>query len=162
LARQIDEARAAFAALVAPAEYGPGKWRLEGQDLIQEGLGNTRLFFGSRNWTDYTFEVQGKKTGGAGGFLVLFRAANPPHHFHLQVGGGRNRQHAVECQVDDRPGPVGEPAPGSVEAGRWYGLRVDVRGQWVRCSVDGRLVLEAPLERYPRGQVGLGSSGAAV
>jgi hypothetical protein len=163
LARQLEELRAEFAALVAPVEYGSGKWRRDGQELVQENLdGDARLFFGSRNWTDYTFEVEAQKTGGAEGFVVLFRAANPRNLYRFTAGGQANRRHAVECEVDDRPSAVGEPAAGSVEAGRWYRLRVEARGQQVRCSVDGRVVLECRNERYPRGQVGLGSSATAV
>src|SRR5262249_4709947 len=161
VSRQLQELQAEFAALVAPVEYGSGRWRHDGPALVQEDPhAEARLFFGSRNWTDYSFEVEAQKTGGAGGFLVLFRVMNPRNFCRLTVGG--DQQHSVEYEVDDRPSRVGEVAAGSVEIDHWYRLRVEVRGRHVTCSIDGRVVLECHNERYPRGQVGLGTSAASV
>ena len=59
------------------------------------------------------------------------------------VGGWGNQQHAV--QVADAV--VGEQTPGTIETGRWYDLKIEVRDRTVRGYLDGALVQERTLPR---------------
>ncbi|MGC8990781.1 MAG: alpha-L-arabinofuranosidase C-terminal domain-containing protein, partial [Verrucomicrobiia bacterium] len=40
----------------------------------------------------------------------------------------------------------GRHVPGSIETGRWYDVKVEVKGQSIRCYLDGKLVHDV---RYP-------------
>jgi hypothetical protein len=167
LAERLTRRRAAlwaeFAALVAPAEYGPGRWHESGGEMVQEGLGaDVRLYFGSPNWADYTVEVEAQKVRGAEGFLVLVRARDNRNAFWCRLGGRAGRGHLIEREVDARRAVVAERRAGRVVPGRWYRLRVEVRGPRLRCWVDGRLAAACRDESHPRGRVGLGSWGTAV
>jgi alpha-L-arabinofuranosidase len=62
------------------------------------------------------------------------------------VGGWGNRLHAV--QVADAV--VGEQTAGSVDAGRWYDVKIEVRGRTVRGFLDGALIQERTLPRIDR------------
>jgi hypothetical protein len=166
LTRRHDEVSAEFAALVAPAEYGAGRWRTEGSELVQEGLAeDVRVYFGSPNWTDCTIEVEAQKVRGSAGFLVLARVPDYHNAFWFHAGRDAGRRHIIEREVDDRRTVISESSAGPatrIEPGRWYRLRLEARGPRFRFWVDDRLVAECCDDSHPRGRVGLGSSGTAV
>jgi WD40 repeat protein/tetratricopeptide (TPR) repeat protein len=146
-----------------------GSWRVEGKELVQEtsespcvGL----LTFGDTKWQDYTVELE-TQIGAAGGEVgVLFHAAND-HDFMAALLGGwdsrpgiwnveRIQRHAVAAFERDRLQRVTGPVLlGKLDPGRWYRVRLQVRGAKATLFLDGKRVLEA--EELPRdqGQVGL-------
>ncbi|HLX70827.1 MAG TPA: alpha-L-arabinofuranosidase C-terminal domain-containing protein, partial [Verrucomicrobiae bacterium] len=50
------------------------------------------------------------------------------------IGGWNNTQNAVES------GSTLDGKPGRIETGRWYDIRIDVRGNRVKCFLDGNLI----------------------
>ncbi|HJN14378.1 MAG TPA: hypothetical protein QGH10_02745, partial [Armatimonadota bacterium] len=55
-----------------------------------------------------------------------------------------------------------EVRPASVETGRWYDVRVSVRGDTIQCYLDGDLIHEVTHDLYQWGGVGLGSWATAA
>jgi alpha-L-arabinofuranosidase len=118
-----------------------GAWQAQGgvyrQTSTAEGV---RSVAGDPGWTDYTYSVQARKTGGAEGFLVLFRVRDDANWYWWNVGGWDNTRHAIEKSAGGSKSILGAEVPGHVETGRWYDLRVEVRGNHIRCYLDGKLV----------------------
>ncbi len=104
---------------------------------------NCRAVIGDARWTDYTFTVKARKLGGAEGFLILFRVQDDANWIWWNVGGWGNSHSALERASDGGKGILGENAPLTVETGRWYDVRVEVKGKSIRCFMDGSLVTEA-------------------
>lgn len=62
------------------------------------------------------------------------------------IGGWGNRLHAIQAA----DAVVGGQTPGSIEPGRWYDIRIEVRDRTVRGFIDGVLVQERTLPRVDR------------
>jgi alpha-L-arabinofuranosidase len=124
---------------------GTQGWRLLGGDwkavngvLRQNGTANdVRAVTGDKAWTDYTYSLKARKLGGAEGFLILFNVQNDAEKSWWNIGGWSNDHHAVEMG-----GVVSNEVKGSVETGRWYDIRVEVKDSHVRCFLDGKLLHE--------------------
>lgn len=86
------------------------------------------------------FEVRARKTGGNEGFLVVFGANGEGRRCWWNVGGWRNTRHAVEKHASRNSVERLAESKGTVEAGRWYDLRVEIAPGSIRCFLDGRLV----------------------
>ena len=95
--------------------------------------------------SDYTVSLKARKISGREGFIIPVGLADG-RRVQWNVGGWGNRLHAV--QVADAV--VGEQTPGTIETGRWYDLKIEVRGRTVRGFLDGALVQERTLPRIDR------------
>lgn len=89
--------------------------------------------------TNYTLTLRARKTGGAEGFLIGFRARDNANYFWWNLGGWGNTRHAVEKSSAGAMERVGGEREGRIETGRWYDVRVEVAGNRVRCFLDGEL-----------------------
>lgn len=89
-----------------------------------------------------TIALKARKISGAEGFLVLAGTADG-RRVQWNVAGWNNTQSAVQAES----AIVGRAVPGTIETGRWYDLRLEVRDRTVRGYLDGRLVNEATLPR---------------
>ncbi|HUT01208.1 MAG TPA: family 16 glycoside hydrolase, partial [Phycisphaerae bacterium] len=139
---------------------GLGKWSLRGEVYAQtDGRADCRSFAPLADWTDYTYEVRARKTGGAEGFLILFRVKDREHFYWWNIGGWSNSRHALET----RPRREGFPSrPGRLKTGTWYDVKVDVRGPRIRCYLDGKLIHDVKRATYPAGGIGLGTWSTQV
>jgi alpha-L-arabinofuranosidase len=126
-----------------------GNWQAEDGVYRQTSPAvDIRSVAGDPNWTDYTLSLKARKTGGAEGFLVMFRVQDDANWYWWNVGGWNNTQHAIEHSVGGAKSIAGEVIPGRIETGRWYDLRVEVQGPRIRCYLDGTLVHDV-VERAP-------------
>ncbi len=108
--------------------------RVQGGNIICDAqLGDT-----------YAIELQAVKTGGGEGFLVIFGYADDQNYLWWNLGGWGNSQHAVEQTVNGTRHTLAA-APGHLEEGREYNVRIEVDGVHVRCLLDGQLVHEFSL-----------------
>ena len=115
---------------------GSGEWKFAGGVISQSKLDeNIRAVFGDKKWTDYTLSLKARKLGGAEGFLVLFNVKNDNGKSWWNIGGWGNKRHSVEMG-----GVMGEPVEGSIETGRWYDIRVELKGSNIKCYLDGKLI----------------------
>jgi alpha-L-arabinofuranosidase len=93
-----------------------------------------RALTGEKSWTDYTLTLKARKISGREGFLVLFHIASDEDRVWWNIGGWNNTQNAVES------GSTLDGKPGHIDTGRWYDIRIDVRGNRVKCFLNGNLI----------------------
>jgi len=105
---------------------------------------NLRATTGDDTWRDTTLTLKARKLAGAEGFLVFFGAGDGAQG-RWNLGGWGNTGHGL-----DLPGTVLPRVPGAIETGRWYDVRVELRGTTVKCYLDGRLVQEATRGSFDR------------
>jgi alpha-L-rhamnosidase len=116
-----------------------GDWKVQDGALRQTGGGNDiRAITGDPRWTDYTYTLKARKTGGAEGFLIIFGQENESEKSWWNIGGWQNTKHAIQMSGDNI-----HMMNGSIETGRWYEIKVEVKGSGVKCYLDGKLVQEA-------------------
>jgi alpha-L-arabinofuranosidase len=114
---------------------GDGSWKVENGALQQTTQNEfVRALAGDKSWTDYTLELKARKLAGAEGFMILFHVQNDDDRTWWNLGGWGNTQDAVEW------GGTLDGKPGSIETGRWYDVKLEVKGQSVACYLDGQLV----------------------
>ena len=115
---------------------GGGEWKVQDGALRQSGSReNIRAVAGNKDWADYTYSLKARKLGGAEGFLILFGVRDDNQKAWWNLGGWGNNRHAVEMG-----GVVGNEVPGKIETGRWYDIRVEVKGDHIQCYLDGKLM----------------------
>ena len=148
----------AFEALsLAGWRQAAGEWAVTDGLVRQTSLEpNCLLLSPPLDVPDYVFEVEGRKTGGEEGFLVLFRVSSDSDFYWWNVAGWRNREHGIERKGSHGATVLARVA-GNVEPGRWYRLRVAVQGDLIRCWLDGELIQEAWDATFADGGVGLGT-----
>lgn len=118
-----------------------GSWEVKAGALRQTGPGqDRRALAGDPAWRDYTLTLKARKLGGAEGFLVLFHVRDDDNWLWWNVGGWGNSQHAIEQCADGGKSTLGPSVRGSVETGRWYELRVELKGPEIRCFLDGQQI----------------------
>jgi GH43 family beta-xylosidase/alpha-L-arabinofuranosidase len=88
---------------------------------------------------DYTINLRARKTGGAEGFLIGFRAADAANFYWWNLGGWNNTRDGVEKSSGGTKSLVGGDRAGGIELNRWYDLRIEAVGNRGRCYLDGVL-----------------------
>ena len=123
-----------------------GEWSIE-KGVIAQTSGATPSFMALDNEADvtnvanYTLELKAKKTSGAEGFLINF-GVKGNNFYWWNLGGWGNTQNAIEKGVLKGDKSQFDIKPGSLETGKWYNLKVVVRGENVQCFIDGVLSQE--------------------
>lgn len=119
-----------------------GKWNADNGVYRQDDARSedVRAVAGSPQWQNYTLTLQARKLSGAEGFLVMFRVRDDSNWYWWNIGGWNNTLHAVEKMTNGAKSLVTAQTPGSVETGRWYDIKIDVRGNHIQCFLDGKLV----------------------
>ncbi|KIH99097.1 alpha-N-arabinofuranosidase [Streptomonospora alba] len=115
-----------------------GNWAVEDGAYVQtETSGeNTMVTAGDSDWNDYDLEVTATKREGAEGFLVGFGVQGTGDYYWWNLGGWNNTQSAVERASDGAKSLVVADDT-TVEAGRAYDVRIEVRGREVTLYLDG-------------------------
>ncbi|MBN1507820.1 MAG: DUF1080 domain-containing protein [Sedimentisphaerales bacterium] len=141
-------------------ENSVGLWRIEGDEIVQAGMGtDQRLLFGDASWTDYEYTLEAQKTGGAEGFLILFRIAGPNQFYWYNIGGWGNQYHQLEKAFGRQRNPVGPQVRERIDTGKWYRIRVRCEGNRSQVWIDDKQVLDYTDARSPHlsGRVGVGT-----
>ncbi len=113
-----------------------GDWKAQDGVLRQNSMAdNVRAVTGDKSWSDYTYSLKARKLGGAEGFLILFRVQNDHEKAWWNLGGWGNVRHAIELG-----GVIGNEVPGRIETGRWYDIRIELKGANIQCYLDGKLI----------------------
>jgi alpha-L-arabinofuranosidase len=113
-----------------------GNWSVQEGILLQSSLAeNVRAVAGDKAWTNYAYSLKARKVSGAEGFLILFGVQDQSRKSWWNIGGWGNRRHAIEMG-----GIVGSAVPGRIETGRWYDIRIELKGRSIKCYLDGELI----------------------
>ena len=93
---------------------------------------------GDSTWTDYSFSLKARKISGDEGF-ILYALCNGGNQCIWNIGGWGN---SVDVLMQDRDAArvdLGKRRDFQVATGRWYDIRIAVKGGRVRCFLDGEL-----------------------
>jgi len=116
-----------------------GQWQVVDGALRQTGTQeDARALTGDPNWSDYTLTLKARKLSGKEGFLIHFAAPGDETKSWWNLGGWDNTRHGLEV-----PNGASPSVAGQIETGRWYDIRIEVRGPNVKCYLDGKLVQQA-------------------
>lgn len=117
-----------------------GEWSVEDGRLRQsEEATNIRAYAGDPEWGDYTLSLRARKLGGAEGFMIYFGAGGQGMG-HWNLGGWNNTLHGLSI-----PGLPVAQRPGEIETGRWYDIRIELRGAEIAAYLDGERLQTASL-----------------
>jgi alpha-N-arabinofuranosidase len=119
-----------------------GTWVVEDGVYRQKDPVVAWSYFGKEDWNNVTVTLKARKLKGAEGFLISAGYADG-RRVQFNVGGWGNTQHAI--QVGDAI--TGGAVRGSVEEGRWYDIKIEVRNRHIRAYLDGQLIKEVALAR---------------
>jgi alpha-L-arabinofuranosidase len=105
---------------------------------------NLEATFGDDAWRDTTLTLKARKLAGQEGFLIFFGAGDGAQG-RWNLGGWGNHEHGL-----DVPGTILQRIPGTIETGRWYDVRIESRGDRVKCYLDGKLLQETTRGSFDR------------
>lgn len=93
----------------------------------------------------YTIECTARKDGGPEGFIIVFNYVDAQNYCWLNFGTGGNTQYAIE-QISDKGKILTATRPGSVDTGKWYGVKLTVAGDNVKAWLDDELIFDEMLK----------------
>jgi alpha-L-arabinofuranosidase len=121
-----------------------GDWAIQDGTLQQTANSeNCYATTGDPGWTDYTYTLKARKLAGAEGFLILFHYQNSDNFLWWNIAGWGNTRTQIEQVRHGTKNPLGPSVPLSIETGRWYDIRVELKGRSVQCFLDDKLILTA-------------------
>ena len=113
-----------------------GVWKVEGGIVTQTSSGaDSSIVVGDPAWRDYTLELKARKLSGPEGFLIAFGLPDERTRARWNLGGLANTGYGLEFD-----GLSDTRVPGSIETGRWYDIRIELKGAAVKCWLDGKLI----------------------
>ena len=133
-----------FASDAAGWKPAGGEWKVQDGAYRQMRLEpDDRSVAGDPAWTDYTLSLKGRKLSGAEGFLIMVHVADHDNFAWWNLGGWGNSKHAIEVATGGSKSHMGADVTGKIETGRWYDIRIELKGRAVKCFLDGKLVHDA-------------------
>jgi alpha-L-arabinofuranosidase len=113
-----------------------GAWNVADGAIRQTGAEQpAQIFFGKPDWADYTLTLKARKISGAEGFLISFAAQRDSEKSWWNIGGWGNLRSGIELG-----GQSLDEKRCRVETGRWYDIKVELKGDQVKCWLDGKLM----------------------
>ncbi len=135
--QSVDAAKA----LGAKAEIRSGRWLVEGTELVQASADRDQMsivLFGHPGWIDYDLTFEMKSDQGTGAANVIYRATQLGKRAHVFVIPAK----PDECWIEVWPEGGHDGDPGfegpdrfSFVKGKWFPVRVRVRGNQSVCSI---------------------------
>jgi alpha-L-arabinofuranosidase len=118
---------------------GRGVWTVADGRYTQSDAAaeNTMVTAGDPTWRDYDLNVKATKQSGREGFLVAFGVKDTNNYYWWNLGGWNNTQSAVEKAEGGGKSTLISNGT-TVETGREYDLKVQVRGRTVTLFLDGQ------------------------
>jgi len=127
-----------------------GKFKVSDGKLCQTNTTTTSTttgtvaYYGSKDWSNYTYTVEATKLSGAEGFLIPFVVQDKNEHYFWNIGGWNN---TVSCLQQVSGGTKSDQVAGTVkncviETGKTYTLKVVVTDTKVKCYIDDKLYVD--------------------
>jgi alpha-L-arabinofuranosidase len=128
-----------------------GTWTTENGNLAQtSGSDNCRIITNFPDWTDYTYHLRARKNGGREGFLVLFHVRDDKNYLWWNLGGWKNVRTAFESVTNGTQTVLGENSDVTIDEGRWYDIRLEIKGRNIRAFLDNKLIADVNDNLSPR------------
>ena len=70
----------------------------------------------------------------------MFHAENRNDYLQWNVGGWGNTRSAIQRHLDGSIDELGKATDTTVETGRWYDIRIELRGTEIKCYLDDKLI----------------------
>ena len=135
---------------------GPG-WVIKDDAVtLRACASNSQLRFGNPEWEDYDINLSARRDDGSEGFVVMFRVGEDDY-YGVSFGGGGNKEHRVE-KNGKTMGKL--HAPGLIEKGRWYQVRIACRGTSFTVWLDDTKLFEFEDKEHPLLRGGIGFNTA--
>ncbi|MFE2754556.1 alpha-L-arabinofuranosidase C-terminal domain-containing protein [Actinosynnema sp. NPDC059335] len=117
---------------------GTGSWGVVDGRFVQSdpAVANPLMTAGDPTWNNFTVSVKATKLSGSEGFLIPFAVNGAGNPFWWNLGGWNNTRSAVDGGNSSR---VFHADNTTIETGRTYDLRIEVRDRTVELFIDGRL-----------------------
>jgi alpha-L-arabinofuranosidase len=116
---------------------GRGEWSVHDGVLKQSAIASgVTVFMGDTTWTDYTISLKARKISGENGFQIYFHNQSNRERIRWDLGGYTNSVHMLDIGV------ISESIPATIEAGLWYDIKIEIRGNSVKGYLNGKLVQE--------------------
>jgi len=120
-----------------------GRWTLrDGAWQQLEPGAPASVFAGDASWSDYTLSLKARKLAGTEGFWVIVRQKGPENYILWNLGGSHNQSHLLQFRLGQQEQLLSQ-VPGTIDAGRWYEVSVELKGAKLDCYLDGKLVQSA-------------------
>ncbi len=141
------------------SSFDSGNWTVENGILSQTSMSQATLrIFEGFSGNNYSFEFEGKKIEGKEGFFVYFGMHNKNQDgFAFNLGGWDNTNTAVQRVAHGRTSSqIGNSVSQTIESGKWYNIKLIVRGDRAELHVDGKFILAyenvtTPMQFYAAG-----------
>ena len=118
-------------------KIGQGQWSVQEGVLRQSAIAqNVTAFVGDTSWTDYTIALKARKLSGENGFQIYFHCKNVYQRIRWDIGGYGNSTNLMDM------GLTSVSMPSNIEIGRWYDIKIVIRGTNVKGYLDGKLFQE--------------------
>ncbi len=112
-----------------------GEWTVDNGVLRQSSLAqNITAFVGDTSWTDYTITLKARKLHGDNGFQIYFRNLNLNQRVRWDLGGYINSIHLMDMGI------ISESVEAGIESGKWYDIKLEIKGNSVKGYLDGKLI----------------------
>jgi alpha-L-arabinofuranosidase len=122
-----------------------GRWTVVDGAYRQEEQAVAWSYIPETGGADYTVSLKARKLSGLEGFIIPVGLADG-RRVQWNIGGWGNTRHAVQAA----DAVVGEQQRGTIETGRWYDIRIEVRDRTIRGYLDGELIQERTLPRIDK------------
>jgi alpha-L-arabinofuranosidase len=123
-------------------KIGMGDWSVHDGVLRQSAIApGVTAFIGDTSWTDYTITLKARRLSGENGFQIYFRDHNIRERIRWDLGGYWNSV----CLLDI--GITSESMKSGIEFGKWYDIKIEIRGNSVKGYLDGKLVQKVADDR---------------
>jgi alpha-L-arabinofuranosidase len=118
-------------------KIGRGEWSVQDGVLRQSAIAPfVTAFVGDTSWTDYTITLKARKLAGENGFQIYFHHLKNNDRLRWDLGGFSNSVDLLEIGV------TSATMSATIESGRWYDVKIELRGNSARGYLDGKLVQE--------------------
>jgi alpha-L-arabinofuranosidase len=119
---------------------GRGSWSVQDGGYLQNDVAalDTLVSAGDPNWSNYDFQVKATKLAGNEGFLIAFGVKDSGNFYWWNLGGWNNTVSAVERATGGAKESMITDGT-TIETGRSYDVRIQVRGRQVTLLLDGRV-----------------------
>lgn len=94
----------------------------------------TQALAGNAAWTDYTLTLKARKIAGFEGFRILFHHQDDADLPRWNLGAPANARALLESEN------LSDGVDLSIESGRWYDVKIELRGTLVKCYLDDRFI----------------------